>query len=677
MKILLIEDDLPTQTAIEHTLIAQHYQVSVASDGLFGLALAQQFTHDLILLDWILPLLDGTEVCKKLRHLGCTQPILLLTAKDSATDRVIGLDAGADDYLVKPFEMSELLARIRALLRRGQPVPLPVITWENLYFDAVNRQFTVGSQVLRLTPKEYGLLELLLLNPKRIFSRSNILDCLWDFSESPGEETVSTHIKCLRQKLKSAGVSDPIETVHGLGYRLKSPTLAPSPLPDSLSGSSSGLPTSPHSLDSAQQKKASNRRKVLVKTRQVWMQSQDRLLAQLEVLTRAAEALQANQLTQELRQQAMQEAHKLTGSLGVFDLLVGSQLARQIEDLLQPSLVLEQSQAVELSEWVEQLRQELQKKNAELTLEANLEGNLEAKSFGSSAAATSTTSTTSTSTSTSTTSTTSTTDLPLLLIVAPDQSLTSAMQADAAAWNFRVEGVAQVEQVRQIMAHSPPQAILLDATDACFQASVLQELQKLREIMMQPAIPVLALTEQSSLENRLVVARSGGCTFLHQPLSNLEIFSIVADVLRRNQVNHVNRILLVDDDVIVLDELTALLLPFDVEVVGLSSPHQFWQVLTTTIPNLLVLDLEMPGFSGIELAQAVRIDPQWRDLQILFLSTHTEAALIERAFAAGADDYVSKSEPTTELVHRIIRRLKRIGFESPPRVHEKSEEFTV
>ena len=199
MKILLIEDDQPTGSILTELLTTQHYTVNPATDGQAGLELAREFAYDLILLDVTLPKMDGLRVCRQLRAEGYQRPILLLTAKASSSDRVIGLDAGANDYVVKPFDPPELLARVRALLRQNAATA-SILTWENVQFDTANSEVTCNGQTLRLTHKEYCLLELFLLNPKRIFSRSAILDRLWDFAEPPGEETVSTHVKCLRVK---------------------------------------------------------------------------------------------------------------------------------------------------------------------------------------------------------------------------------------------------------------------------------------------------------------------------------------------------------------------------------------------------------------------------------------------------------------------------------------------
>ena len=149
-------------------------------------------------------------------------PVLMLTARDTSTDKVLGLDAGADDYVVKPFDLKELLARIRALLRRGSSTLPPLLTWESLRLDPATCEVTYGDRLLALTPKEYSLLEFFLRSSGRVLSRSVILDHLWSSGDPPGEETVKVHLRSLRQKLKAAGAADDfIETVYGLGYRLK------------------------------------------------------------------------------------------------------------------------------------------------------------------------------------------------------------------------------------------------------------------------------------------------------------------------------------------------------------------------------------------------------------------------------------------------------------------------
>jgi len=221
MKILLVEDDERIARALAEALSDQNYAVDIAIDGEEGWAYVEAYQYSLILLDWMLPKLDGIHFCQRLRQRGLHTPVLLLTAKDTSTDKVIGLDAGADDYVVKPFDLQELMARIRALLRRGNSTLSPVLEWGKLRLDPGTTEVVYGNQTLHLTPKEYQLIELFLRQSRRILNRSTILEQLWTSEEPPGEETVKVHIRSLRQKLAAAGATDFIETVYGLGYHLK------------------------------------------------------------------------------------------------------------------------------------------------------------------------------------------------------------------------------------------------------------------------------------------------------------------------------------------------------------------------------------------------------------------------------------------------------------------------
>jgi two-component system, OmpR family, response regulator len=221
MKILLVEDDFRISKAIAEALTEQRYVVEMVGDGELGLAFAETGSFDLIVLDLMLPKLDGISLCRKLRQAGNKTQILMLTARDTSSDKVLGLDVGADDYVVKPFDLPELLARIRALLRRGSVVFSPILEWERLTLNPNECHVTYNQQSLTLTPKEYALLELFLRYGSCVLSRSAILDKIWLFEESPGEETVKVHLQSLRRKLKVAGAPpNLIETIYGLGYRL-------------------------------------------------------------------------------------------------------------------------------------------------------------------------------------------------------------------------------------------------------------------------------------------------------------------------------------------------------------------------------------------------------------------------------------------------------------------------
>lgn len=345
MRILLVEDDRLIATPLIEALNDQHYVVDHTIDGLKGWGLAESFSYDLILLDVLLPHLDGISFCQRLRSQGNQTLILLLTAQDTTTKKVQGLDAGADDYVVKPFDLQELLARIRALLRRGGSALPPLLTWENLNLDPSTCEVTCESQQLRLTPKEYSLLELLLRNPQRVYSSSALIDHLWSLETPPAEETIRSHVKGLRHKLKTAGVAgDPIETVYGIGYRLrKAERLKPQ------TADRKGLPKS-----SAAQIEA--------EVGEIWRDIRDQLNQRAIAIEQASLALQTNQLSPALRLSAEQNAHKLSGSLGMFGSSEGSRLAQKVETLLKSDVQPDQIQV--FCQLVQALRQELHLLNA-------------------------------------------------------------------------------------------------------------------------------------------------------------------------------------------------------------------------------------------------------------------------------------------------------------------------
>ncbi len=321
----------------------QNYLVDIAADGQEGWELAAAFSYDLILLDVMLPKLDGISLCQKLRREGYQMPILLLTARDTGTDKVMGLDAGADDYVVKPFDFQELLARIRALLRRGSSTLPPVLEWENLRLDPSSCEVTYGELALHLTPKEYALLELFLRNNQRVFSRSAIIDHLWNLEDPPQEDTIKSHIKGLRQKLKAAGAAtDFIETVYGLGYRLK---------PLSQEETSQVIEKTDDLSWSQEQ--------IMLAVAKAREDFQAGISDRLAILEQAIKALSKGTLDTQLRQKAEQEAHKLTGALGSFGFAEGSQLSQEIEHLLQDKTRFDQIQSLRLCELVMQLQQKL------------------------------------------------------------------------------------------------------------------------------------------------------------------------------------------------------------------------------------------------------------------------------------------------------------------------------
>lgn len=219
-KILIIEDDEAILRVLRRALAYEGYQVETAVDGEAGLAIARDRHPDLVVLDLMLPGMDGTEVCQRLRQ-GANLAILILTARDSIQDRVLGLDSGADDYMVKPFELEELLARIRALLRRTQTERTPVLSFMDLTLDTSTRQAVRQGRVISLTAKEYDLLELFMRHARQVLTREIIFDRVWGYDFGGESNVLDVYIRYLRQKLENEGEQRLIHTVRGVGYVMR------------------------------------------------------------------------------------------------------------------------------------------------------------------------------------------------------------------------------------------------------------------------------------------------------------------------------------------------------------------------------------------------------------------------------------------------------------------------
>jgi DNA-binding response OmpR family regulator len=608
VKVLLIEDDRTTELMLKKALTSHHYAVDVAEDGEVGLEMADAYEYDILLMDVGVPKINGLQLCQTLREQGCQTPILLLTARDASNDRVLGLDAGADDYLVKPFHLPELMARMRALLRRGGIERSPLLTWEQLKLNPSTGEICYGEQSLRLTPKESGIVELLLRNPQRIFSRGVILDKLWDMAESPGEETVTTHIKGLRHKLTAAGApKDLIEAMYGLGYRLN-PLLQHPPAQSALES---------HPADSTAD--------TLKQMAGLWEKFKDTFTAQIQQIEGAAQALANQCLTPELRHQAEREAHKLAGSLGMFGFDQGSVLAQEVEQLLKKAPALSAKQIQRLNQLARSLWDELKQGPKIQQPEVPVHKG----------------------------------SLASVLVVDDDPVLTEQIRLQAPIWNFQAVIATSPAVALEAIAQTLPDIILLDLS---FPDSDTDGFQLLENLTHQDIkIPIVILSGRNSLTDRIEVARSGGCAYLEKPLTCDRIFQTLRQTLQNHQPHEVSegKVLIVDDDSIILESLRMLLKPWGLHIITLDDPQHFWHSLNATQPDLLLLDVEMPAYNGLELCQVVRNDPRWETLPILFLTAHTEAAMIHQAFEAGGDDYIRKPIIEAEVVARILSRLRR------------------
>jgi DNA-binding response OmpR family regulator len=245
---------------------------------------------------------------------------------------------------------------------------------------------------------------------------------------------------------------------------------------------------------------------------------------------------------------------------------------------------------------------------------------------------------------------------PRLLVVDDDVALALALVSEASSWGIQADIASNLSKARETLAHLRPDVVLLDL---CFPESAENGFDLLTELTLeQPSVPVVVFTAQESFAQRVKVARLGGRGFLQKPVTPAQAMEAIAQVLQQSSKTEA-KLLLVDDDPQILDVVRTLLEPWGFNLTLLDDPQQFWDTLEKTAPDLLILDVEMPELSGIDLCQVVRNDPRWSELPVLFLSARTDIETIQSVFTVGADDYVSKPIVGPELVARILNRLER------------------
>ena len=598
MKILIVEDDEPIAKTLENLLRDRYYIIDCATDGELGWEFVEAYDYDLILLDINLPKLNGIEFCKRLRSAENQTPVLLLTALDSSDKKVIGLDAGADDYVVKPFEISELLARIRVLLRRRDSLEAQIIQWEKLSLNSTTHEATYGGEILNLTPKEYRLLELFLRSGNRVLTREIILDRLWDVEEAPSENAICAHIKDLRRKLKKAGANaNLIETVYGVGYRLKP------------------LTTEAVSDDSDRIKKAL-RQKTKKALAGVWHRYEATYNERMTILERANQAWQAGILKGQLLQQAQWAAHKLAGGLGVFGFSQGSHLALEMEQLLK--VESDRNRSKRFAELLSALK-------SSLKLSSKPQSNYINR------------------------------NRPIILAVDNHPELVRQLVTEMTAIDMMFGIVSQPASMKKALQMNFD-ALIWEFDLADCDAKALDNFALI--VSRQVSLPVILFTDRQEPSDRTQIARLGGHVLLQQASLNPKATKAIVKALQQSQ-RETAKILAVDDDPQILSAIANLLDPLKIELTILDNPLDFWQTIDRQEPDLLILDVNMPYFSGIELCQLLRNDRRWRELPVLFFTVYDDLNTVHQILTAGANDCVNKILAPSELVPKIFNHLNR------------------
>ncbi|MEL7243493.1 MAG: response regulator [Cyanobacteria bacterium J06573_2] len=516
MKILLVNDDEQFTKELKANLKQHRYIVDSAVDGQEGWEFVEAQEYDLIVLDLMLPKLDGITFCSRLRAKGLQVLVMFLTKRAASQDKIKGLDAGADDYVVQPVPLLELTARIRALLRRKSTTVSTILEWGNLCLEAKTGEVKYAGVLLNLTKKEYSLLELFMQDAQKIYSQSSILNQLWTFEdEPPTRDAIRTLIKRLRQKLKAAKAPDLIETVFGVGYR----------------------------LNPAFQKSSST-------------DNNSKLTKKLSESSTSKNIQSTNQTTLFQNKQASVESDKTQTRLLIVD-----------ED----------------KEFIDNL--------VELATTRGFQ-----------------------------------------TAIAPNSKLAKD----------------SIQRIR-------PDVILLDISIGKGENKFifLEEISK-----QQPPIPVLIFTKQELSADRVALARRKSQGFFHKPISSNRVLEIIAQTIKPAKKIEA-KVMLVDDDRMILRLVKTLLEPWGVKVNILSNSLQFWDELESVKPDLLILDVQMPNIDGIELCQLLRNDSRWAWLPIIFLTGQRDNETIQQVFSAGADDFINKPVVAPELITRIFNRLER------------------
>ncbi|HHP7229834.1 MAG TPA: response regulator [Xenococcaceae cyanobacterium] len=618
MKILLVDDDEALVELLSTTLTQQNYALDIATDGEQGWIYGTTYTYDLIILDWFLPELDGIELCQRFRAHDYDTPIILLTSRGGSQNKIRGLDAGADDYICKPFDVEELTARIRALLRRLTCDFLPVLRWGDLQLNPCTSEVIYQRQSLSLTAKEYRLLELFLRHSHQVFSVEEIIDRLWSSTEYPAIATVRSHLRRLRQKLKKKGFPDDlITTVRGQGYCLK-------PLAQNNDVSQDEWRISPNNHPN-------KRSRHITALTSIWSKHQSKREQQLATLAQAIGSLSRGNLEISDRLSAIVIAHSLAGNLGQFGLDKASELAKAIEQLLQEDCSQDSNRILLLSSKFESLQREL-------ALKQNIVAQISRK-FAE--------------------------NLPLLLIISEDEQFSEQLTSEAKNQEIRTKVIFTPEKVKdwlqetQISGEQLPHVVIIrisfteDRVELTAREEYLDLIAEFK--LLTPSIPVVVIADRDRFEDRLLVARHGGKFYLTQPVDPRQVITVCQKVAQYSSLG--KKIMVVDDDIEFLKALPTLLKPWGFKLTTLDDPRQFWDVLQAVTPDLLILDIEMPHLSGIELCKVLRTHAYWCKLPVLFLSIHRDDSISTEVFASGANDLINKPVLAQQLAHRILNRL--------------------
>ena len=667
----------------------------------------------------MLPDGDGIEFARCFRREGYANPLMILTARETTAEKVKALDAGADDYVVKPFDFDELCARIRALLRRENNGLPTVLSWGALQLDPSTCKTTYDGNAVRLTPKEFSMLELFLRHPYRIYSLGAIIEDLWSFEDPPGEDAVRTHIKGLRRKLKAVGApKDLIKTIYGLGYQLNESNenaAGEKVLSDddlslkSLHGETvdremainrEAVAAAESSVAAASIAEAALPESSILEQRITeacsrYLSSVSEQMVTLECLL---QALSDGTLTPDLYQQALVIAHNLAGSLGSFGFAEGSKAAQMLETQLR-ELFREFSRELP-KEGARDLSEEPSEKGVSKTVRVSKNANEEVSPYSVSSQQISARAIAQLSQSvqylhqlTQQATKAASADVlsdrvqvsfPVLLIVSGDSEFAESIAAIAPQAHLQTQQVSTLQQAPQRLISERCDLLLVDVDSLASDGSdddtlSAENMQLIQQFKQDYRLPVMVtaypqLLKPLALKQRLALIQKGIDVVSDRTTEPLQIALAAAAMIRSE--GHQGRVAIADDDPDMLTLFQTSLEPWGFQIFPFESASALWHWLDThskrsdsvlspsqlpiNIPvDILVLDVEMPTFSGLELCQVIRADARFQSIPILFLTKHQAADWRSQAYRAGGDDFIHKAIAPAELAIRLRNQLKR------------------
>ncbi len=620
MKVLIVEDDQQLAEILKNSLKSR-YAIDIAQDGLQASQFLFSNNYDLVLLDSSLGAIDGLTLCQDLRQAGNQVLIMLMSSNDSTSDRVAGLDAGADDYVIKPVALGELEARMRALLRRRTVSELPILTWGLLRLETSSCNVFYDGKPLGLTTKEYSIVELLLREKERIFSQRALLDALWPSDNNPrGEETVRTHMKRLRQKLKPVGASDLIETVYGLGYRLN-PALKSTPATVPYEDISDGDVTPAIPMTAADLKEET--------IAQFWAKQSGRFLERIAALDHLTQALQKNLSDQDLRGIVRHDCMQLVAAVGGICFPEALPKVQALGQWLQKAPLKAPAE-------IQILRQQIALLGN--LLEGVRDGNDSSDRFNR---------------------VLDKNPERRILMVDPDREYVTELMSAGHRWGLQVVRATSPGAAWDAIARVCPDMLLMDCSEGTDTAANLNLLQQICDRC--PNVPISILAD-GNVNDPLGIAKFGGQGFYRKSIPQTTLLERIQERLPKRKSESFSagaKILVVDDDRVLLEFLKGILEPWGFQVTLCEDSSQCEALIERECPDLLVLDLEMPQVHGLELCERLRSNASTVLLPILVLTAHQNVTTIQKVYSAGADDFVSKPVITPELMTRIFNRLER------------------